>query len=255
MSIDPTKLVIFNSSIVLSSSGETQDSTGSTGELRFNHSNNKFEGYNGAAGADIFGNIWRPLTQDVATNSNLGVFIVGDNLTIEPSTGILSSIASGPGRIKQLVITVSPILGAADYQTINGAISNAIGTPGGGYIDGSITSNIGPPSPTYPFVIQISPGQYSESKNKIILPDYVSLIGEGNYNSVITQNSGNVSISTGSMIVVGQNCEIQNLVINLADNKYSSSSNTIYSLNKNNVSIDNCIFTCNTNINTITNPC
>ena len=53
---------------------------------------------------------------------------VGNNLTINPSTGILSSIASGSGRIKQLVITVSPFLGAADYQSINVAISNAIGT-------------------------------------------------------------------------------------------------------------------------------
>ena len=144
MSVDPTKLVIFDKSIVISNSGEVQNNNGNKGQFRFNQSTLKFEGYHSTAGADIFGNIWRPLTQDVATISNLGVIRVGNNLTINPSTGVLSSIASGSGRIKQLVITVSPILGAADYQTINFAISNAIGTPDGLYKNGSISSiNIG----------------------------------------------------------------------------------------------------------------
>ena len=254
MSVDPTKLVIFDKSIVISNSGEVQNNNGNKGQFRFNQSTLKFEGYHSTAGADIFGNIWRPLTQDVATISNLGVIRVGNNLTINPSTGVLSSIASGSGRINQLVITVSPILGAADYQTINFAISNAIGTPDGLYKNGSITNNINSaPSPTYPFVIQVAPGQYSESSNQIILPDYVSLRGEDNYNSVINQNSGNTAINTGSMIILGQNSEISNLVVNLADSKSSVVSNAIYSLNKNNVSIDNCIFTCNSSINTTTN--
>ena len=170
---------------------------------------------------------------------------------MNPTTGILSSIATGVSRIYQLVITVSPILGAADYQTINTAISNAIGTPSGGYIDGSITSIIGSaPSSIYPFIIQLSPGQYNESLNKIILPDYVSLRGEDNYNSVITQNTGNVSITSGSMIVVGQNCEIRNLVVKLADNSSSPLSNAIYSLNKSNISINECIFSSNSTTQT-----
>ena len=254
MSLDPTQVCIFNKSIIISNSGEEQTNNGTIGQLRFNQTTLKFEGYHSTTGADIFGNIWRPLTQDVATTSNLGVFRVGNNLTINPTTGILSSIATGVSRIYQLVITVSPILGAADYQTINTAISNAIGTPSGGYIDGSITSIIGSaPSSTYPFIIQLSPGQYNESLNKIILPDYVSLRGEDNYNSVITQNTGNVSITSGSMIVVGQNCEIRNLVVKLADNSSSPLSNAIYSLNNSNVVIDNCIFTCNTNISTTAN--
>ena len=254
MSVDPTKIVVFDKSITLSNRGEIQDLYGNIGQLRFNQTTLKFEGYHGDAGADVDGNIWRPLTQNVSSTSNLGVFKVGSNLVMNPSTGVLSSIASGSGRIQQLVITVSPIVGAADYISINEAITNAIGTQSGGYIDGSITSALGSaPSPTYPFVIQLAPGQYSELLNQIILPDYVSLCGEYNYNSVITQYTGNASISTGAMLILGQNCDLHDLVINLADSASSSVSGAVYSLNKSNVNIDSCIFTCQSNISTSSN--
>ena len=190
--------VVFNKSIIISTT-ESSDQTGygSAGQLRFNQSTLKFEGYhsypNSNAGADIFGNNWRTLTQDVASTSKLGIIRVGSNLNMQASTGILSSVAAGVSRIYQCVITVSPIDGAADYQSINEAISHAIGSPSDvpPYTYGFLTSNIGgtgiasPPSPLYPFVIQLGPGQYSESSNQIILPDYVSLRGEDNYNSVI----------------------------------------------------------------------
>lgn len=253
MSVDPNNNVIFEKSIILSNTeGDSQTNNGSRGQLRFNQKTLKFEGYHSNVGADIFGNIWRPLTQDVASSSNLGIIRVGSNLTINPTTGLLSSIASGVSRIHQLVITVSPIPGAGDYQTINEAISNAIGTPGGGYIDGSLTSNLGSaPSTTYPFVIQLGPGQYSEPLNHILLPDYVSLRGEDNYNSVITQNAGsNSNVAAGSMIQIGQNCEIRNLVINLDDSLNSLYSNAIYSLNKSNISINECIFSSNSTTQT-----
>ena len=245
--------VTFYKSIIISLyEGLDQTNNGTRGQLRFNQNTLKFEGYHSNAGSDIFGNIWRPITQDVASSSNLGIIRVGSNLTINPTTGLLSSIASGVSRIYQLVITVSPIPGAGDYQTINDAISNAIGTPGGGYTDGSITSNLGSaPSLTYPFVIQLGPGQYSESLNQIVLPDYVSLRGEDNYNSVITQNAGsNSNVAAGSMIQIGQNCEIRNLVINLDDSTNSQYSNAIYSLNKSNISINECIFTSNSTTQT-----
>jgi len=255
--------VIFEKSIIISKNeGSIQNqelTTGTVGQLRFNQTSRKFEGFhcvaNSNAGADIFGNKWRPFTQDVASTSNLGIFRVGTNLTMNATTGILSSIASGESRIYQLVITVSPIVGAADYQSINTAISHAIGTPANNYTDGTLTSNLGSaPSPTYPFVIQLGPGQYSETLNKIILPDYVSLRGENNYNSVITQNHGsNGSITNASMLIVGQNSEIKNLVINLADTVSSSNTNAIYSLNKSNVVIDNCIISCSSNITTTQN--
>ena len=255
------KIAPFWKSIVLSTkeSIEEQSNTiGDPGQVRFNNSTFKFEGcHNGTSGV-LYGQIWRPLTQDVATSSNLGIIRIGNNLTID-SNGILASIATGESRFKQLVITVSPFNGVADYNSINTAITHAIGTPAGGYIDGSLTSNIGgtgiisPPSPTYPFVIQLGPGQYSEPLNQIVLPDYVSLRGEDNYNSVITQYTGNSTITNGSMIVLGQNCELRNLVVKLDDTSSSAISNSIYSLNKSNVVIDNCIFTCNSTINTTGN--
>ena len=261
------KNVVFDKSIILSNKeGLSQTDNGTAGQIRFNQSSLKFEGYhsypNSNNGADIFNNNWRKLTQDVASTSDLGIIRVGSNLNMQASTGILSSVAAGVSRIYQCVITVSPIDGAADYQSINEAISHAIGSPldtPTPYTYGTITSNLGgpgiplPPSSTNPFLIQLGPGQYSETLNTIVLPDYVSLRGEGNYNSVITQNAGtNFILSMGSMIVIGQNCEVKNLVINLNDSYNSKISNAIYSLNKSNVVIDNCIFTCSNIINTNT---
>jgi len=261
---------VFDKSIIISNKeGNTQTTNGAAGQLRFNQTTLKYEGYhsypNSDAGADIFGNNWRSLTQDVASESKLGIIRVGTNLNMNQTTGILSSVATGVSRIFQLVITVSPIVGAADYQTINEAISHAIGTPEGNYIDGILTSNIGgtntksAPSATYPFVIQLSPGQYSEPLNRIILPDYVTLRGEDNYNSVITQNIGSNLLlnqtdeNNIALINVGQNCELKNLVINLADTNSSNTSGAIYSFNKSNVVIDNCIISINyiTRTNTI----
>lgn len=245
MSVDPNQITTFNKSIVLSyNEGALQTSSGTIGQLRFNQTTLKFEGYHSNAGA-LLGQIWRPLTQDIASASNLGVIKVGTNLTINPTTGILSSIASGTSRIHALVIEVSPIAGAADYQSINEAISHAIGTPAGGYMDGSLTSNLGsPPSPTWPFVIQLGPGQYSEPTNQIILPNYVSLRGEDNYNSVITLNTGsNSNIAAGSLIIAGQNADIRDLAITLADTSSTAYSNGIYINSKSNVVVDNCIIT------------
>lgn len=245
MSLNPNQIVTFNKSIVLSyNEGATQTQNGTIGQLRFNQTTLKFEGYHSNAGA-LLGEVWRPLTQDIASASNLGIIKVGTNLTINPATGVLSSVASGTSRIYALVIEISPIVGAADYQSINAAITNAIGTPAGGYMDGSITSNIGsPPSATWPFIIQLGPGQYSEPSNQIILPDYVSLRGEYNYNSVITLTAGSTSnIAAGSLIIAGNNADIRNLAIILNDTGATAFSNGIYISGKSNVVVNNCIIT------------
>ena len=123
------------------------------GQIRYNKTTNRFEGYHSDAGVDVFGNHWRTFTIDVASASNLGGVKIGDNLLINPATGVLSSIASGSGRSQQLVITVSPYVGAADFTNINTAITQDIGTPSGGYTDGALTSQYGPPSPNLPIVI------------------------------------------------------------------------------------------------------
>ena len=257
--VDLKKKVTFDKSIIISEkeslAQQTNDNTGAQGQIRFNKDTLLFEGYhslpNSNDGADIFGNKWRPFTQNVANTSNLGVIRVGANLNINASTGILSSIAQGEGRIFQNFITISPIAGAAEYTGINQAIHSAIGTPYYHYKNGILTSNIGSaPSPTYPFVLQVAPGQYTEELNQIILPDYVSIRGESNYNTVITQNSGQTNLEDASMIYAGNNSEIKDIVIKLADSNTSYNSAGIYSNNKSNVVIDNCIVNTSSNSST-----
>ena len=260
--VDLKKKVTFDKSIIISEKEsldqQTVDNTGAQGQIRFNKDTLLFEGYhslpNSSAGADIFGNKWRPFTQKVANTNTLGVIRIGANLNINASTGILSSIAQGEGRFFQNIITVSPIPGAAEYTGINEAIINAIGTSFGNYLDGVLTSNIGSaPSPTYPFVIQVAPGQYSEELNQIILPDYVSIRGESNYNTVITQNLGSTLLEDASMIYAGHNSEIKDIVIKLADTNTSLNSAGIYSRDKSNVVIDNCIVNTSSNSSTYGN--
>ena len=257
--VDLKKKVTFDKSIIISEkeslTQQSNDSTGAQGQIRFNKETLKFEGYhsqpNSDAGADIFNNKWRPFTQDVASASNLGIIRVGANLTIQESTGILSSIAQGIGRFYQNVITVSPIVGAGEYLTINQAITNAIGTPGESYLNGVLTGILkSPPSTIYPFVILVAPGNYTEELNQIILPDYVSIRGDHNYNTIITQNSGSTLLEDCSMIYAGHNSEIKDIVIKLADSQTTLNSVGIYSKDKSNVVIDNCIINSTTNSTT-----
>ena len=257
--VDLKKKVTFDKSIIISEKeslgDQLSDNTGAQGQIRFNKDTLFFEGYhslpNSEQGADIFGNKWRSFTQNVATESKLGVIRIGDNLNINSSTGILSSIASGAGRFKQHVITVSPIAGSADYTEINRAIIHAIGTSHKAYLDGVLTSELSSaPSSTYPFVIQVAPGHYSEELNQIILPDYVSIRGEGNYNTIITQNEGANNLEDASMLYAGHNSEIKNIVIKLADSNTSNISAGIYSRDKSNIVINNCIISTSNNINT-----
>ena len=260
--VDLKKKVTFDKSIIISEkeslAQQLTDNTGAQGQIRFNKDTLLFEGYhsqpNSDAGADIFGNKWRPFTQNVASTDSLGVIKVGSNLNMNAFTGILSSTANGVGRFFQNVITVSPIEGAAEYKSINEAITSAIGTEYEGYSNGILTSNIGSaPSPTYPFVIQVAPGQYSEVLNQIRLPDYVSIKGECNYNTVITQKIGSDNLEFSSMIYAGHNSEIKDIVIKLADSNTSINSIGIYSEDKSNIVIDNCIINTSSNSSTIGN--
>ena len=244
--VDLTKNVVFDKSIIVSrNEGLSQDNTGTAGQIRFNQKTFKFEGYhcnpNSNVGADIFGNRWRSFTQDIASTSNLGIFKVGTNLNMNPTTGKLSCVAIGVSRIYQLVITISPILGAGDYQSINQAILMAIGTPANNYTDGKITSIMeSAPSPIYPYILLLSPGQYSEPSNNIVLPDYVSLMGDGNYTSVITQTSGSNTLLNSSLINIGQSSYIKNLsIVLLTQNKRCNIIPNIININK--ISLKSCL--------------
>ena len=245
MTIDPRQIAQFEKSIILSHS-ETQFEQGTNGyrgQLRFNNTINKFEGYHTLSNPDpTTGSLWRPLTQDIASGSNLGVIRVGTNLVINPITGILSSIATGTSQFYEFIISVSPYPGAADYQNINTAITTAIGTPAGGYIDGSLTSNIGsPPSAQYPFVIELGPGQYTEAPNQIVLPDWVTLRGQDCTNSIINLNVGGATPLQGALIVTGNSCIISKVTLNLNDVTSAAYSTGIYGNNVSNVTVD-CVF-------------
>ena len=167
------------------------------GTIRFNTSNNFFEGYTGEPGP--LGETWRSLLLEMASSDVLGGIKVGTNLTIT-SGGVLSSVATGVSRIFQNVITVSKNVGSADYTTINGAID---------YINDLIlSSNPNKPTHNNPFKIIVSPGIYQEH---LTLPDYVSLEGEGSNVTVIRRLDGADTVEDGALIIMGESSRLENL--------------------------------------------
>ena len=167
------------------------------GTIRFNTSNNFFEGYTGVTGP--LGETWRSLLLEIASPTVLGGVKVGSNLTIS-SQGVLSSVAIGESRIFQNVITVSKNVGSADYTTINGAIV---------YInDLIISSNPNKPTLENPFKIIVSPGVYEEH---LTLPDYVSLEGEGSNLTIIRRLDGADNVEDGALIIMGEGSRLENL--------------------------------------------
>lgn len=231
----------FNN-VVIFENENAYDSTDLTpGMFRYNTTNDKFEGYHNAE--DVDGENWRPLTQNIATTSSYGVFKVGANLLMNESTGYLSSIAAGGTRLKQLVITVSPQSEGGDYTSINDAISNVIGTVDGGYRDGSLTqaSNLdAAPNLSNSFIILVAPGIYTES-SQIVLPNYVSLRGEGK-NQVIIQktSSTNESLANSAIIRSGSNSSITNLTVRMNPNGKTNVCG-IYASSNSDVTIDDVV--------------
>lgn len=207
--------VIFENKFILNN---TQIDSTLSGSIRYNSNNDKFEGTHTIL--DIDGKRQRPLTQNIATTSSYGVVKVGANLLIDENTGYLRNVASSSSRFQELIITVSPKLGAADYTSITQAIERAIGTPGGGYTDGLLTQESAlnnPPNASNSFVILIGPGEYEDSQ--IILPDYVSLIGTGKKECIIKKSiSANDTVENSSVIKAGENSVIGNFTLNLDGN-------------------------------------
>lgn len=194
---------------------------------------------------DVDGKYMRRLTQKIASASDYGVFKVGSNLLINESTGYLSSLAvASNSRVQQLVITVSPLAGAADYTSIVYALSNVVGTAAGGYTDGSITQPSGinsAPSSNNPFLIVLAPGKYVEPE-RLVIPDYVSIVGSGHEQSIIefTANA-DVSISDASAITVGSNSFVQGLAINLNGNSKQNICGIYSGSGKKNVNIKDVV--------------
>ena len=222
-SFNPDNKILFNNNIVLNPTDLNQGAR--IGELRYNESNDKFEGRH--KNADVDNQYWRPITQSIATPSSYGVVKVGSNLLINESSGYLTSITEGKSRLHELIISVSPQPGAGDYSSIVYAISNVIGTLNGGYIDGNLTqsSNLNAaPNPSNSFIIMLAPGIYNEP-SQILLPSYVSLIGEGHDQCIIKSvgsSSVDKTLEQSSAINCGSNSFVKGITIQLDCNNTSN---------------------------------
>lgn len=195
MTIDPRYTVTFGQSIILNNSDNTLNSIGNQGEIRYNKYIDRLQVYH--RNTDFAGSTghWHQIESNIATTNSLGIIKVGNNLTITED-GILSSIAAGVSRIYQNIITIaSSNSSAADYNTIEFAITNALGTYTSGYSDGIITSINGPPSIHNRYVLLCSPGYYYPTE-QIILPPYTSLEGDDKNNTVIYFYTSNIDTYT-----------------------------------------------------------
>jgi hypothetical protein len=225
MSLSHPKDAIFNSLYVRSGGLRLSDTTTEVpGTIRFNQNTKTIEAYTGEDGP--LGETWRELTLDIASSDKLGGIRVGSNMTIQ-SDGVISSIAEGVSRISQHVLTVSKVSGAGDYQTISAALA---------YINDLIISDdADKPSITNPYKLVISPGLYVET---VILPDYVSLQGEGETQTIIRTTVGHSSISGSALVTLGINSIIENIALE----HYQGTSNNsvgIYASSKSNIHIKN----------------
>lgn len=229
--IDISNHVGFLSSISI---GDNQNIT-IHGSVRYNNSNNTFEGLHKDTNSDYLGNTWRPLTSNIASENEAGIFRVGTNLLMNSTTGILSSVATGNSRIYQQVITVSDNVGAADYQSIQTAINHAIGSGDDGYSTGAITSSNGAPSLTNQYIILVSPGTYTE---KINIPNYVSIIGEGQNRTFIKLSEGGSSVQLGALMTMAATSSVENLTLELNANNEDYVSG-IYASSNSNISVRN----------------
>jgi len=200
MSLSHPKDAILNSLHVRSGGLRLSDTSAQVpGMVRFNPTTKVIEAYTGEDGP--LGETWRELTLDIATSGKLGGMRVGSNMTIQ-SNGVVSSIAEGLSRLTQHVITVSKVAGKGDYQTLTAAIA---------YLDDLITGNDSDqPSATNAYKILVSPGVYVES---ITLPDYVSLQGEGEDNTIVRATTGDTAIVDSAVITLGTNSILEDLTI------------------------------------------
>lgn len=185
--------VIFKKSIRI---GDTQSITEDSSEthygtVRYNSSINRFEGLHRFEGADYLGNPWRVLTTDIATSTTLGTIKVGNNLFINPLTGVLNAVGGSDSLQKAHIIRISPHPGISDFTSITQAIKETI-------LDGSISSFSGEPSLHNQYIIELLPGYFNNVIDAtIILPDYVSLKG---YSNRTTFLKSNINLGTYSSI-------------------------------------------------------
>lgn len=201
--MNPNDHIAFRKSVRVGVASDLDNSYCDThyGALRYNLTSNKFEGLHKSGGADIFGNVWRELGVDVASSEKVGGVRVGENLMINPATGVLSAVGNSPSRINQRIITISPHPGISDFNDIRTAISSVIGTfPD--WNDGSLTQKYGVPADSNTYIFELSPGIYNFDYI-IELPDFVHIRGYSAKTTVIKARS----------IVLGEASVISNISI------------------------------------------
>lgn len=229
--------ITFTNSVIL----KNENIESIEGSIRFQDTNDTFQGKH--LESDTEGEVWRPISQNIASKSEYGLIKVGTNLTVNDN-GALNSFAPESSRILELIITVSPFFGTADYTDIQTAINDAIGTEAGGYTDGILTQPGGvvgeAPSETYQFIILLAPGLY-EIDTPIRLAPFTTLRGINSNNSIIKYNlDSNLISDYASAIILKNNCNIENLQIQLDfndDDNFDLSG--ITAINSNNLSIRN----------------
>jgi hypothetical protein len=178
--MNPNDHVAFRKSVRVGFADDLDASNSEThfGSIRYNPTTDRLEGLHKLAGADIFGNTWREMGVDVASETKIGGVRIGENLFINPATGVMSAVGSSPSRMNQRIITISPSAGISDFSDISTAILATIGTSANGWNDGSLTRKYGVPAISNRFILELTIGLHTSSET-IELPDFVSLVGYG----------------------------------------------------------------------------
>ena len=178
--MNPNDHVAFRKSVRVGFADDLDASNSEThfGSIRYNPTTDRLEGLHKLVGADIFGNTWRELGVDVASETKIGGIRIGENLFINPATGVMSAVGSSPSRMNQRIITISPSAGISDFGDISTAILATIGTSANGWNDGSLTRKYGVPAISNRFILELTIGLHTSSET-IELPDFVSLVGYG----------------------------------------------------------------------------
>lgn len=215
------------------------------GVLRFNNTTKKLEIYTGQA--DIDGNEWIDISQRVATEDILGSVKIGNNLYMNPNSGVLNAISVGPSMFYQHIITVSKYDipfeqhnntelpdgtvvegGSGDFTSISDALT---------FIE-NLDSDEYPRNSENQWLIYIAPGVYKEN---FTLQPFVSIRGYGKSVTILEPKD-----DTNNHINLTTDTSLFDLSINFENNLDISSKTLINvdtSLGRNSIPTNEQVFT------------
>lgn len=242
--MNPREIVSFHKSIVLSQYEGYQSNIGyESGQIRYNRTLQQFEGYHDIENADTNGNQWRPFHLDIASSTHLGGIKIGENLIINPRTGVLSAITNGNSRIKNRIIIISNNSNnnIGDFNNIIDALTytNEVA---------SIANPIGDTTNNNPVILEFTSGLHNLNDGYITIPNGVIIRG----NTSILSNS---TLKLKTCII--NDITLQNMVIIIENNNgdtikfnnVNTIGNTQFILNKSsNIEFIGCNFKNDSNI-------